>query len=122
VCSIKYLAELTEAKFKEVESAITDPVAHKRARHVVGEVQRTSDAVKALKAGDLESFGQLMNASHVSLRDDYEVTGPELDCMAEEAWKIDGVIGSRMTGGGFGGELISRNAPERNKYQIEKMI
>ena len=107
VVSIKYLAELTEAKFKEVESAITDPVAHKRARHVVGEVQRTSDAVKALKAGDLESFGQLMNASHVSLRDDYEVTGPELDCMAEEAWKIDGVIGSRMTGGGFGGCTVS---------------
>jgi galactokinase len=107
VISIKYLAELTEAKFKEVESAITDPVAHKRARHVVGEVQRTSDAVKALKAGNLESFGQLMNASHVSLRDDYEVTGPELDCMAEEAWKIDGVIGSRMTGGGFGGCTVS---------------
>ena len=112
VISIKYLAELTEAKFKEVESAITDPVAHKRARHVVGEVQRTSDAVKALKAGDLESFGQLMNASHVSLRDDYEVTGPELDCMAEEAWKIDGVIGSRMTGGGFGGCTVSLEKDE----------
>lgn len=100
---LKYLAELTEAEFKSIESAITDPVAHKRARHVVGEVQRTSDAVKALKAGDINLFGKLMNASHVSLRDDYEVTGPELDCMAEEAWKIDGVIGSRMTGGGFGG-------------------
>jgi galactokinase len=104
---IKFLAELTEADFKEVESAITDPVAHKRARHVVGEVQRTSDAVKALKAGDITKFGKLMNASHASLRDDYEVTGPELDCMAEEAWKIDGVIGSRMTGGGFGGCTVS---------------
>jgi len=104
---LKYLAELTEAEFKSIESAITDPVAHKRARHVVGEVQRTSDAVKALKAGDINLFGQLMNASHVSLRDDYEVTGPELDCMAEEAWKIDGVIGSRMTGGGFGGCTVS---------------
>lgn len=104
---IKYLAELTEAEFTSVESAITDPVAHKRARHVVGEVQRTSDAVKALKAGDLTLFGQLMNASHASLRDDYEVTGPELNCMAEEAWKIDGVIGSRMTGGGFGGCTVS---------------
>lgn len=104
---IKYLAELTEAQFKEIESAITDPVAQKRARHVVGEVQRTSDAVKALKAGDLIQFGKLMNASHVSLRDDYEVTGPELDCMAEEAWKINGVIGSRMTGGGFGGCTVS---------------
>lgn len=104
---LKYLAELTEADFKSIEHAITDPVAHKRARHVVGEVQRTSDAVKALKAGELTLFGQLMNASHASLRDDYEVTGPELDCMAEEAWKIDGVIGSRMTGGGFGGCTVS---------------
>jgi len=104
---LKYLAELTEAEFKSIESAITDPVARKRARHVVGEVQRTSDAVKALKAGDLVQFGKLMNASHISLRDDYEVTGPELDCMASEAWKIDGVIGSRMTGGGFGGCTVS---------------
>ena len=104
---LKYLAELTEAEFKSIESAITDPIAYKRARHVVGEVQRTSDAVKALKAGDLVKFGKLMNASHVSLRDDYEVTGPELDTMAEEAWKIEGVIGSRMTGGGFGGCTVS---------------
>ena len=104
---LKYLAELTEAEFKSIESAITDPVALKRARHVVGEVQRTADAVKALKDGDLVKFGKLMNASHVSLRDDYEVTGPELDTMAEEAWKIKGVIGSRMTGGGFGGCTVS---------------
>lgn len=104
---LKYLAELTEAEFKTIESAITDPIAHKRARHVVGEVQRTSDAVEALKAGKLELFGKLMNASHASLRDDYEVTGPELDCMAEEAWKVEGVIGSRMTGGGFGGCTVS---------------
>jgi len=104
---LKYLAELTEAEFNQISSAITDPVAFKRARHVVGEVQRTSDAVKALKAGNIQLFGQLMNASHASLRDDYEVTGPELDTMAEEAWKIDGVIGSRMTGGGFGGCTVS---------------
>ncbi len=104
---LKYLAELTEEEFKKVEHAITDEVAHKRARHVVGEVQRTTDAVKALKAGDIEAFGKLMNASHVSLRDDYEVTGLQLDTMAEEAWKIEGVIGSRMTGGGFGGCTVS---------------
>lgn len=104
---LKFLAELTEEEFRKIESAITDPVAHKRARHVVGEVQRTKDAVKALKSGNLKKFGELMNASHVSLRDDYEVTGPELDAMAEEAWKIDGVIGSRMTGGGFGGCTVS---------------
>ena len=118
---IKYLAELTEAEFEKVQDAITDPVAHKRARHVVGEVQRTTDAVKALKAGDITLFGQLMNASHVSLRDDYEVTGPELDTMAEEAWKIDGVIGSRMTGGGFGGctvSLVKDEAIEEFKEKV----
>jgi galactokinase len=118
---IKYLAELTEAEFKEIESAITDPVAHKRARHVVGEVQRTSDAVKALKAGDLVKFGKLMNASHVSLRDDYEVTGLQLDTMAEEAWKIDGVIGSRMTGGGFGGCTVSLVKDEAIDTFIDKV-
>lgn len=118
---IKYLAELTEEEFKTVESAITDKVAHKRARHVVGEVQRTTDAVKALKAGDLEKFGKLMNASHVSLRDDYEVTGPELDAMAEAAWKIDGVIGSRMTGGGFGGCTVSLVKDEAIDAFIEKV-
>ena len=118
---IKYLAELTEEEFKKIESAITDEVAHKRARHVVGEVQRTTDAVKALKEGNLKLFGELMNASHVSLRDDYEVTGPELDTMAEEAWKIDGVIGSRMTGGGFGGctiSLVQNDAVELFKKRI----
>lgn len=118
---LKYLAELTEAEFESIESAITDPVALKRARHVVGEVQRTSDAVKALKAGDLVQFGQLMNASHVSLRDDYEVTGPELDTMAEQAWKIEGVIGSRMTGGGFGGCTVSLVKDEAIDTFIEKV-
>lgn len=118
---IKYLAELTEEEFKKVESAITDEVAHKRARHVVGEVQRTTDAVEALKAGELEKFGKLMNASHVSLRDDYEVTGPELDAMAEAAWKIPGVIGSRMTGGGFGGCTVSLVKDEAIDEFIEKV-
>ena len=118
---LKNLAELTEAEFEKIESAITDPIAHKRARHVVGEVQRTSDAVKALKAGDIEKFGKLMNASHVSLRDDYEVTGLQLDTMAEEAWKVPGVLGSRMTGGGFGGctvSLVKDEAIELFKKQV----
>lgn len=118
---IKYLAELTEEEFKKVEHAITDEVAHKRARHVVSEVQRTTDAVKALKVGDLEKFGKLMNESHISLRDDYEVTGPELDAMAEAAWKIDGVIGSRMTGGGFGGCTVSLVKDEAIDEFIEKV-
>ena len=88
---------------------------------MVGEVQRTSDAVKALKAGDIDKFGKMMNASHASLRDDYEVTGLELDTMAEEAWKIAGVIGSRMTGGGFGGCTVSLVKEDAIDTFIEKV-
>ena len=104
---IKFLAELTEDDWREVESAVTDPIAKKRARHVVGEVARTAAAVEALKRGEIAYFGELMTASHVSLRDDYEVTGPELDALAEAAWQVEGVLGSRMTGGGFGGCTVS---------------
>lgn len=104
---INCLAELTMADFLNVQDAITDPVARRRAHHVVGEVQRTKDAVEALQKGDILTFGQLMNQSHISLRDDYEVTGPELDALAEAAWQTEGVIGSRMTGGGFGGCTVS---------------
>lgn len=118
---LKNLAELSEAEFEQIEGAITDPIAHKRARHVVGEVQRTADAVRALKAGDIETFGKLMNASHVSLRDDYEVTGLHLDTLAEEAWKIDGVLGSRMTGGGFGGCTVSLVKEEAIPTFIEQV-
>lgn len=119
---INHLAELTEDDFKAVESALeSDLVAHKRARHVVTEVQRTTDAVQALKAGEIEKFGKMMNASHVSLRDDYEVTGLELDTMTEETWKIPGVIGSRMTGGGFGGCTVSLVKEEAINTFIEKV-
>ncbi len=118
---IKYLAELTEEAFKQVEHAITDAVAHKRARHVVAEVQRTTDAVAALKQGDIEEFGRLMCQSHVSLRDDYEVTGLHLDTLAEEAWKIEGVLGSRMTGGGFGGCTVSLVKEEAIPTFVEKV-
>ena len=119
--NLQALAELSEAEFEEIKSAITDKVALKRATHVVGECQRTIDAVAALKAGDLTKFGQLMNASHVSLRDNYEVTGLHLDTLAEEAWKIDGVIGSRMTGGGFGGCTVSLVRDEAIPTFIEKV-
>lgn len=118
---IQYLAELSQVDFDQVEHAITDEVAHRRARHVVGEVQRTKDAVEALKNGDIVKFGQLMNQSHVSLRDDYEVTGPQLDALAEAAWKIDGVLGSRMTGGGFGGCTVSLVREEAIPAFIEKV-
>lgn len=120
---LKNLAELTQVEFDQIKDAITDLIALKRARHVVGEVQRTVDAVDYLKAGDIAAFGKLMNASHVSLRDDYEVTGKYLDTLAEEAWKIDGVIGSRMTGGGFGGctvSLVKDEAIEEFKEKVGK--
>ena len=104
---IKALGELTNAEFDAIASAIPDPVERRRARHAVYENNRTLEAVKALEANDVKRFGALVNASHVSLRDDYEVTGPELDTLAELAWQQDGVLGSRMTGGGFAGCTVS---------------
>lgn len=107
VCQIQSLGELTEEEYERYKSSIESEVLRRRARHAVYENRRTIQAVQALKANDLELFGQLMNASHVSLRDDYEVTGIELDTLVEEAWKVKGVIGSRMTGAGFGGCSVS---------------
>ncbi len=107
VVDIRGLGDLSEEKFEEVKSAIKDPVRVRRAKHAVYENQRTIKAVEALKADNITLFGQLMNDSHVSLRDDYEVTGIELDTLVEEAWKVEGVIGSRMTGAGFGGCTVS---------------
>ena len=118
---IKNLAELSQADFNQVEHAITDEVAHRRARHVVGEVQRTKDAVEALQQGNIEKFGELMTQSHISLRDDYEVTGLQLDSLAEAAWKVDGVLGSRMTGGGFGGCTVSLVRDEAIPTFIEQV-
>lgn len=104
---IKNLGELDEAQFEAMKMAIKDDVRIRRARHAVYENQRTVKAVQALKDNDLAMFGELMNASHASLRDDYEVTGVELDTLVETAWKVEGVIGSRMTGAGFGGCTVS---------------
>lgn len=104
---INSLGDLDEEQFEQVKSVIKDEDQRKRAKHAVYENQRTIKAVSALKNNDIELFGKLMNESHVSLRDDYEVTGEELDTLVEEAWKVDGVIGSRMTGAGFGGCTVS---------------
>jgi len=104
---IKVLAEVSWDEFKQLEDKIEDEVPRKRARHVISEIARTEQAVQELRNGNIEKFGQLMNGSHDSLRDDYEVTGQELDTMVDEARKIEGVIGSRMTGGGFGGCTVS---------------
>ena len=105
--NINKLAEISFDEFSNFEVHIENKDVKKRARHVISEIKRTEDAVKNLKAGKLGNFGQLMNGSHDSLRDDYEVTGDQLDTMVEEARKIEGVIGSRMTGGGFGGCTVS---------------
>ena len=118
---IKNLAELSQTDFEQVEHAITDEVAHRRARHVVGEVQRTKDAVEALQHGNIQLFGKLMTQSHISLRDDYEVTGLQLDSLAEAAWKVEGVLGSRMTGGGFGGCTVSLVRDEAIPTFIEQV-
>ncbi|MBQ7063493.1 MAG: galactokinase [Firmicutes bacterium] len=107
VRDVRSLGELSNEEFEQVASVIGDPVRIRRARHAVTENRRTISAVKALQQGDLKQFGELMNASHVSLRDDYEVTGIELDTLVEAAWQQPGVLGSRMTGAGFGGCTVS---------------
>lgn len=107
VTNISNLGELSIAEFEHYKHAISDETRQRRAKHAVYENVRTLQAVEALKNQDLPLFGELMNASHVSLRDDYEVTGIELDTLVEAAWKQPGVIGSRMTGAGFGGCTVS---------------
>jgi galactokinase len=104
---INTLGDLDEQLFEQIKMAIKDEDRRKRAKHAVYENRRTIKAVQALKNNDIALFGELMNESHISLRDDYEVTGEELDTLVEEAWKINGVIGSRMTGAGFGGCTVS---------------
>lgn len=121
VKNIENLGQLTEEEFEAVKDAIRRPVCVRRAKHAVYENQRTVKAVTALKNNDIAQFGQLMNASHVSLRDDYEVTGIELDTLVEEAWQCDGVIGSRMTGAGFGGCTVSIVKTEAIDAFIEKV-
>jgi galactokinase len=104
---IKHLSDLNLDEFNALSHLISDATVRRRARHVITENNRTLRAIEALNQGDVASFGQLMNQSHDSLRDDYEVTGKELDILVEEARKIDGTIGSRMTGAGFGGCTVS---------------
>ncbi len=107
VIDIKTLGDLTEEEFEKNRSAIADPDRQKKAKHAVYENQRTIKAFNALKAGDIASFGKYMNESHISLRDDYDVSCKEIDLLVDEAWKVPGVMGSRITGGGFGGCTVS---------------
>ena len=104
---ISALGDLTPEEFEAHKSLIKNPVPQKRAKHAVYENQRTIDAVAALKEGNIARFGELMNQSHISLRDDFEVSCEEVDILVDLAWKLPGVIGSRITGGGFGGCTVS---------------
>ncbi|GAA0805689.1 galactokinase [Clostridium sp. AF19-22AC] len=104
---INALGDLDMDTFEKFKEVIPNPVQVRRAKHAVAENQRTIEAVAALKAGNIERFGELMNQSHISLRDDYEVSCDEIDVLVDLAWEVPGVIGSRITGGGFGGCTVS---------------
>jgi galactokinase len=131
---IKLLGEVTLEQFEANKHMIPDETVRKRARHVIEENERVLRSVRALENKDLHEFGRLMIASHASLRDLYEVTCKELDVMVEEALKVEGVLGSRMTGAGFGGctvslvhedhvedfkERVGRAYAERTDYEAE---
>ncbi len=123
VCGISTLGELTDEEFEKYGSAIKDEVNYRRAKHAVAENQRTIKAVEALNKNDIETFGKLMNASHVSLRDDYEVSCEEVDFLVETEWSVPGVIGARITGGGFGGctvAIVKDEAVENFKETVGK--
>ena len=123
VVDIRTLGDLTEEEFEIHKDAIGDEICKKRAKHAVYENQRTIRAVKALKENDIAGFGRLMNQSHISLRDDYEVSCEEIDILVDLAWKINGVVGSRITGGGFGGctvSIVKNDAVETFVEQVGK--
>ena len=107
VVEIENLGDLSSVQFDLYQYYVKDPTCRRRARHAILENERTMRAVEALNDNNLELFGQLMNESHISLRDDYEVSCPEIDLLVELAWKVPGVVGSRITGGGFGGCTVS---------------
>ena len=120
---IKTLGDLSDEEFFRLEEEIKDPIIRKRAKHAVLENNRTIAAKKALEEGNYLEFGKLMNLSHLSLRDDYAVSCEELDILCETAWKLPYVLGSRMTGGGFGGctvSLVKRDKKEEFKAELLK--
>lgn len=123
VAAIQTLGELTPECFEELKELIVEPVLVKRAKHAVYENQRTIEALRYLKDGNMVEFGCLMLESHLSLKENYEVTGRELDTLVEEAMKVPGVVGSRMTGGGFGGctvSLLKKEAIETFVIEVGK--
>ena len=121
---IKTLGELDNDTFDEYAYLINNETEIKRARHAVSENQRTLRATKAMQDGDLEKLGRLIDASHVSLHYDYEVTGQELDTLAEASWAQPGVLGARMIGGGFGGSaiaIVKKDQAEAFKKNVGKI-
>lgn len=120
-CKIQYLGELSLQEFEEKKSLILGEEKQKRAKHAVAENERTKIAVEKLNQNDICAFGKLMNDSHISLRDDYEVTGFELDSLVEAAWEEEGCLGSRMTGAGFGGCTVSIVKNEAVEHFIENV-
>ena len=118
---VKSLGELSIAQFEQYKHLISDPVALKRGKHAVYENQRTLQAASALKQGDLAAFGKLMNASHISLRDDYQTSCAELDLIAQTAWQMPAVLGARITGGGFGGCAVAL-VREDGLAEVKKQI
>lgn len=118
---IQSLCELTREDFDANKHVIRNKVIQKRARHVVYENARTLDAVQSLQEHDLQQFGELMNASHQSLQQDYEVTGLELDTVVETAWGQEGVLGARMTGAGFGGCAIAIVKKDKVNFIINRI-
>ena len=118
---VEALCQLTPADWEKYSSLVADPILNKRARHCIAENQRVKDAATVLKAGDLTRLGQLLNASHKSLKEDYEVTGLELDTLAETAQKQEGCLGARMTGAGFGGCAIALVHKDKIESFIENV-
>ncbi|MED3572927.1 galactokinase [Cytobacillus praedii] len=122
--SISSLGELTPAEFEIHKHLIRDEINQKRAKHAINENARTLEALEKLQQGELHHFGKLMNESHRSLRDDYEVTGLELDTIVETAWQQDFVLGARMTGAGFGGcaiAIVKKAKVNEFKYTINSI-
>lgn len=120
---INFLCDLTVEEFNKISHVLTDDVLYRRAKHAIHENERVQLAIEALASGDLNQFGTLLNQSHQSLRDDYEVTGKELDTIVELAWAQNGVLGARMTGAGFGGcaiALVKNESLESVKEAIAK--
>ena len=118
---VEALCALRPEELEAAKALFEDETLYRRARHAVTENARVNEAIEALRAGNLRRFGELMNASHRSLKEDYEVTGVEMDILAEEAQKLDGVLGSRITGGGFGGCTVSLVREDAVENFMEKL-